>query len=344
LRHTLQALQHKLLDCFDVLSAFFSTLLASFHKQPLLRLKNRRFSVVRQLGEGGFSYVFLVKEANVPPAQAELYALKRIRVQLPEQEQRLRQEIAAHGAVSSDHVLKLLDSQIVRGNDLSPSQRHTASMEMPVLAEGLLLLPYYGGGTVQDLIDNLKPGETLPLTRILEIAADVARGLLAFHKKSPPLAFRDLKPANILLSSPTHTPTHPQRAILMDLGSVAPARLRITTRREAVALQELCAETVTAPFRAPELFDPSSDSVVDERSDTWAFGCVLWCLAYQAPPFDGSMTAAVSGQVQFPMRDAYGEQFRRLVREVLVTDPKERLFMDQVLMKVENLLGSLGSA
>ncbi|ORY49502.1 hypothetical protein BCR33DRAFT_637923, partial [Rhizoclosmatium globosum] len=98
-----------------------------------------------------------------------------------------------------------------------------------------------------------------------------------------PLAFRDLKPANILLDASSN------RALLIDLGSVSPARLRLTSRRESVALQELCAETVTAPFRAPELFDPKSDQVIDERTDVWAYGCTLWALAYGCSPFDGSM-------------------------------------------------------
>lgn len=55
----------------------------------------------------------------------------------------------------------------------------------------------------------------------------------------------------------------------MDLGSVAPARVQITSRHEALALQELCAETATAPFRAPELFDPPSNGNIDERTDVW---------------------------------------------------------------------------
>ncbi|KAI9344104.1 kinase-like domain-containing protein [Obelidium mucronatum] len=274
-----------------------------------------------------------------------MYALKRIRVQLPEHEQRLRSEISAHGAVNSPFVLKLSDSVILRGNDVLRSRgagggAQQNAMELPVLAEGLLLLPYYGGGTAQDLIDSIPPGDCLPLSKILEIGADVARGLLAFHKKNPPLAFRDLKPANILLNS---SPTASPHAILMDLGSVAPARVRLTTRREAVALQELCAETVTAPFRAPELFDPNSDAVIDERSDVWAFGCTLWALAYQHPPFDGSMTAAVGGQLIFPPRDAYGPQFRSLLTDILVTDARQRVFMDQILIRIENLASSLGS-
>ena len=70
------------------------------------------------------------------------------------------------------------------------------------------------------------------------------------------------QPANVLLGDHNN-------AVLMDLGSVTLARLQIKSRREAVALQELCAETVTAPFRAPELFDPASDTLITEAVDIW---------------------------------------------------------------------------
>ena len=81
----------------------------------------------------------------------------------------------------------------------------------------------------------------------------------------PPLAFRDLKPANVLM-----TADHEQ-AVLIDLGSVTSARMKLNSRKEALALQELCAETCTAPFRAPELFEPPSQGSVDEKTDVWYF-------------------------------------------------------------------------
>jgi serine/threonine kinase 16 len=71
-----------------------------------------------------------------------------------------------------------------------------------------------------------------------------------------------LKPANILLNV-DHEP------VLSDLGSVAPARVKLSSRKDALAFQELCAQTVTAPFRAPEMFDPPSNGTIDEKTDVW---------------------------------------------------------------------------
>ncbi|KAJ3417470.1 Serine/threonine-protein kinase 16 [Chytridiales sp. JEL 0842] len=326
----------KLQEMLAVLLSFLMSFLSQFQPAPIVQINNRSFAIIKQLGEGGFSFVYLVKERTPGSRADELYALKRIRIQLPEHETRLRSEIAAHAAVNSPHVLKLLDSAIVKK---AGRPRDGLGGGGPQ-TEGLLLLPFCKGGTVQDLIDRTPGTEYVGLDVILRVGIDVARGLKAFHSHNPPLAFRDLKPANILLNdSHTNTPT----AILMDLGSVSPARVQISSRREAMALQELCAETVTAPFRAPELFEPSSDMLVDEKTDVWALGCTVYAMAYRTSPFDGSATAAVGGKVMFPnKRDPYGNTFREMLTWILATKASERPSVDEIIVRMENMLGSLG--
>lgn len=70
----------------------------------------------------------------------------------------------------------------------------------------------------------------------------------------------------------------------MDLGSVTQARVNITSRREALQLQELCAETCTAPYRPPELFEPPSSCVITETTDVWSLGCTIYAMAYKESP------------------------------------------------------------
>ena len=49
--------------------------------------------------------------------------------------------------------------------------------------------------------------------------------------------------------------TDSDHVLLADLGSVSEARVSISSRKEAVALQELAAVNCTSPYRAPELFE-----------------------------------------------------------------------------------------
>lgn len=92
----------------------------------------------------------------------------------------------------------------------------------------------------------------------------------------------------------------------------------------ALKLQELCAESCTAPFRAPELFEPPSSGEVNETSDVWSLGCTVYALAYGESPFDGGATAAIGGRIRFPPSDGYGDDFRKFIMSMIVVDHKVR--------------------
>ncbi|KAI8818899.1 kinase-like domain-containing protein [Fimicolochytrium jonesii] len=317
-------LSHLFATLYTTMSSFFTIFKPA--ETITLAHSRRRVTVLKQLGEGGFSFVYLVRDVG----DGATYALKRVRIQLPEHEERLKSEIAAHKAVQSPYVVKLVDEEVVkRGN---------------AVVEGLLLLPFYERGTVQDLIDQTPTDQAIALQRILQITMDVCSGLSAFHTHNPPLAFRDLKPANILINTDG-------RAVLMDLGSVAVARVTLTSRKEAIALQEECAETATAPFRAPELFDPPTNGSVDERSDVWALGCTLYAMAYRVSPFDGTTTATISGRVSFPTPPTplrshpvyINAAFRHLILAAL-TPPASRPTVAEMSEKCRVVLEGLGDS
>jgi serine/threonine kinase 16 len=100
-------------------------------------------------------------------------------------------------------------------------------------------------------------------------------------------------------------------------------------------LQEHAAEQCTAPYRAPELFLVSSPSNIDERTDIWSLGCILYALAYLTPPFDGSATATIGGKVRYPENDEpyYPAIVNDLIAFMLVGNLKDRPTIQQVIDK-----------
>src|SRR5467141_3479925 len=76
---------------------------------------------------------------------------------------------------------------------------------------------------------------------------------------------------NIMIDGDGRTP------ILMDLGSIASSSIAITSRSLAIAVQDTAAEHSTMPYRAPELFDVKTGSIIDTKVDIWSLGCTLPC-------------------------------------------------------------------
>ncbi len=96
---------------------------------------------------------------------------------------------------------------------------------------------FFQRGTLQEEIDRLATkGEFISEHRLLRLFRGICDGVRALHQASPvPLAHRDIKPGNVLLSD-NGTP------IIMDFGSMAPARLEVKGRSQALAVQDLAAE------------------------------------------------------------------------------------------------------
>jgi serine/threonine kinase 16 len=96
--------------------------------------------------------------------------------------------------------------------------------------------------------------------------------------------------------------------ILMDLGSIAASPLAITSRSLAIATQDTAAEHSTMPYRAPELFDVKTGTVIDTKVDIWSLGCTLYACLVGKSPFEmrsdetgGSLSLCVlGGDWRFP--------------------------------------------
>jgi serine/threonine kinase 16 len=74
--------------------------------------------------------------------------------------------------------------------------------------------------------------------------------------------------------------------ILMDLGSVAASPVPVTSQSLALQIQDIAAEHSTMPYRAPELFDVRTGTVVDTKTDIWSLGCTLYACLVGKSPFE----------------------------------------------------------
>ena len=149
--------------------------------------------------------------------------------------------------------------------------------------------------------------------------------------------------------------------IRMDLGSLAPSPTPITSRSLALQVQDTAAEHSTMPYRAPELFDVKTGSVIDTKVDIWSLGCTLYACLVGKSPFEarsdetgGSLSICVlggdwrfpdegpqRGKQKQPVDEAISDAVKDVVRKCLKVEPAERPDVDELIYLVEQVLEGL---
>ena len=141
-------------------------------------------------------------------------------------------------------------------------------------------------------------------SRILEIGAALAEALAAAHDKG--IVHRDLKPANVMVTSDGRvkvldfglarmTGSQPEPSA----GSELPTDLRT---REGVVMG-------TVPYMSPEQV---SGREVDQRTDLFSLGVILYEMATGRRPFQGSSSAELASSILRDTPPPLGERRRDL--------------------------------
>ncbi len=138
-----------------------------------------------------------------------------------------------------------------------------------------LVMDYIEGQTLQEKLDRCGP---LPVKEILRIGMQVAEGLAAAHKQG--LIHRDIKPGNILLENGV------ERVRLSDFGLARAVDDASLTQSGLIA--------GTPQYMSPE---QAEGQPVDQRSDLFSLGSVLYALCTGHPPFRAGTSLAVLRRV-----------------------------------------------
>jgi eukaryotic-like serine/threonine-protein kinase len=216
----------------------------------------------------------------------------------------LRPEIAA--ALGANRFLR--EIALVAGL----SHPHIVPLVASGDADGLpyYVMPYVAGGS---LATHLAAPSLPPVPWALGVIGQVAEALAYAHARG--VVHRDIKPANILLDG--------SRALVTDFG-IACAAIRVNRHSTPAGLI-----LGTPAYMSPE--QTTSGLLVDERSDVYSLGCVLYEMLAGAPPFHGSSAQAIiARRLSAPprslriLRPEIPERLDRAVLAALARAPQDR--------------------
>ena len=91
--------------------------------------------------------------------------------------------------------------------------------------------------------------------------------------------------------------------LLTDFGSVRLATVHIANRSKALEVVDEAASYCTVSYRAPELFDPPTNSTIDTRTDVWGIGCLLFAMWFGYSPYECDFHVDERGQCQIKVAD-----------------------------------------
>jgi serine/threonine protein kinase/tetratricopeptide (TPR) repeat protein len=163
------------------------------------------------------------------------------------------------------------------------------------------------------------PAGGLPTEELLRIAVPLVEAVGAAHEQG--IIHRDLKPANVVVGADG-------RVKVLDFGLArrGPAAAADETLSRSLTQAGLVVGTVH--YMSPE---QSLGRAVDERSDIFSIGAVLYEMASGSRPFDGATTTEIIDRIGHaepapiarPGR-IVPEELERIVRKCLETDPGRR--------------------
>ncbi|MBB6730339.1 serine/threonine-protein kinase [Cohnella zeiphila] len=195
-----------------------------------------RYRIVEAIGRGGMGSVYLAEDARVG---GMLRALKFTKP-LPEEREAFIAEARMMGGLQHPHLPRIVDYY-------PPGQDGLAC----------IVMDYIAGESLASRWE--RHGRSIPFSAVLRYMLQLCDVLRYLHAQEPPVVFRDLKPANVIVDTR-------DRAVLVDFG---------IARRYRPAADSDTLRLGTPGFAAPEQLKGEQS---DARTDLFGLGSLVYYL------------------------------------------------------------------
>ncbi len=252
-----------------------------------------RYEIRSKIGEGGMGEVYSALDRELD----RNVAIKLLPSEFTldeDRRSRFRQEAKAVSALNHPNIITIYEI----GENEHGSYLATEFVE---------------GRTLREILKN----ESLTLPRILRIIEQAANALVAAHHAG--IVHRDIKPENIMVRADSIVK-------VLDFGLAKP----INPQGDDPGENRTLPGTVmgSARYMSPE---QARGRDIDERTDIWSLGVVLYEMLIGSVPFEGETTADTIAAVVYKEPEPIGDllpnlppELGRIVRKALQKDREER--------------------
>jgi serine/threonine protein kinase len=277
-------------------------LLTSDEARPEILNKGQQFGsyiILDSLGSGGMGEVYLARDTRLD----RTVALKVLSPDISQDErrmQRFRQEAKVASSLNHPNILTVFEFGEV--DDLT-----------------FLATEFIDGETLRHHVH----GKQLKLPEILEISIQVVAALDAAHEAR--IVHRDIKPENVMIR-------RRDRVVkVLDFGLAKATEKKASTiqdedHSEAATAYKTAPGTImgTINYMSPE---QAQAKPVDERTDIWSTGVMIYEMVAGCMPFSGPTTSHTIVQIlekePAPLGNVPSE-LQRIVTKAITKDPGER--------------------
>ena len=258
----------------------------------LVGRKLGKYEVVEQIGKGGMAQVYKAFQ----PGVERFVAVKVMHKYLAEDDSfvaRFRHEAKAIGRMRHQQIVGLIDF------DIEDDQYY-------------IVMNYIKGDTLRTY---LKKNGPLPSVQALRIVAQLAQALGYAHQHG--IIHRDIKPSNIMFVDDSLS-----RPVLTDFGIARLAGHKNTTVSDSIM--------GTPAYMSPEALQNDNETI-DERSDLYSLGVVLYQMVVGATPYSaetpyGMILKRLNDPLPLPcQRNPHiPKEVEQLILKALAKKPKKR--------------------
>jgi len=228
-----------------------------------------KYELLERLGRGGMGEVWKARDTEL----RRYVAIKLLHADL-----QANPDFVTHFMREAQLVASLRHSNIVQIHDFQLADTQGSSIK------AYMVMDYIEGGTLADYIrDTVRKGLFPSAADIVYLFTAIGLALDYAHEKG--MIHRDIKPANILLDRSTTTGRALGEPILSDFG--------------IARLQGASTSTVTRAMIGTPLYispEQAEGHTVDERSDLYSLGIVLYEIVTGITPFRGDNPIAIMMQ------------------------------------------------